>query len=107
MLDKRLPVLNYSTVISCNCFLQEINGNSKGEGKTKEDEDKGKEPAEKTLDKSKDEASPVMAEEMPQMTRKAVLLRETTHQSLIISMAPSAETNEEVLTVEVKEKSKQ
>ncbi|XP_063113599.1 cyclic nucleotide-gated cation channel beta-3 isoform X1 [Cavia porcellus] len=87
--------------------VQEINGNSKGEGKTKEDEDKGKEPAEKTLDKSKDEASPVMAEEMPQMTRKAVLLRETTHQSLIISMAPSAETNEEVLTVEVKEKSKQ
>ncbi|KAM6171806.1 cyclic nucleotide-gated channel beta-3 [Erethizon dorsatum] len=87
---------------------QEKNGNSKGEeGKRKEDEDKGRGPAEKTLDKSKDEASSITAEEMPQPIRRAVSLRETTHQSLIISMAPSTETKEEVLTIEVKEKSKQ
>ena len=47
------------------------------------------------------------AEEAPQTIRKAVLPRGTTRQSLIISMAPSAEGGEEVLTIEVKEKAKQ
>ncbi|EHB11209.1 Cyclic nucleotide-gated cation channel beta-3, partial [Heterocephalus glaber] len=87
---------------------QKKSGNSKGEGgKRKKDEDKGRGPSEKTLDRSKDEASSITTEEKPQSIRRAVLPRETSCQSLVITMAPSAETGEEVLTIEVKEKSKQ
>ncbi|ELW46913.1 Cyclic nucleotide-gated cation channel beta-3 [Tupaia chinensis] len=76
-------------------------------GKEKEPEDKAKEPAEKPLDTSKGGASSTTADEMPPPARKVDLTRETTRQSLIISMAPSAEAGEEVLTIEVKEKAKQ
>ncbi|XP_042523240.1 cyclic nucleotide-gated cation channel beta-3 [Dipodomys spectabilis] len=86
---------------------QKENENSKGEGKGEEYEDKGRELAEKTLDRDKCRASPPTAEEMPPLTRKAVLPRGTSHQSLIISMAPSTQVGEEVLTVEVKEKAEQ
>ncbi|XP_010586688.2 cyclic nucleotide-gated cation channel beta-3 [Loxodonta africana] len=78
-----------------------------GEGKGKEYEDKGREPAEKPQDTSKCRASPVTLEETPPPISRAVLLRGATDQSLIISMAPSAEAGEEVLTIEVKEKAKQ
>ncbi|KAF4022496.1 hypothetical protein G4228_014139 [Cervus hanglu yarkandensis] len=81
--------------------------NQEEEDKGEESEDKGKEPAEKPLETSKCQTSSITAEEAPQAIRKAVLARGTTHQSLIISMAPSAEGGEEVLTIEVKEKAKQ
>uniref|UniRef100_G3MXA9 Cyclic nucleotide gated channel subunit beta 3 n=1 Tax=Bos taurus TaxID=9913 RepID=G3MXA9_BOVIN len=77
------------------------------EDKGKESEDKGRATAEKPLETSKCETSSITAEEAPQATRKAVLPRGTTRHSLIISMAPSAEAGEEVLTIEVKEKAKQ
>uniref|UniRef100_A0A8D2AG81 Cyclic nucleotide gated channel subunit beta 3 n=1 Tax=Sciurus vulgaris TaxID=55149 RepID=A0A8D2AG81_SCIVU len=77
------------------------------EDKEKEHEDKGREPAEKTPDKSKCKESSIPAEEMPPPVERAVLPRGTSHQSLIISMAPSAEAGEEVLTIEVKEKTKE
>ncbi|KAK2491783.1 hypothetical protein MC885_014396 [Smutsia gigantea] len=83
--------------------IQKKSGNSKGEGKGKEYEDKAKEPAEKPLNTT---ASAVLAEVMPQSI-SAVLPKGTHRQSLIISMAPSAEAGEEVLTIEVKEKAKQ
>ncbi|XP_012372788.1 cyclic nucleotide-gated cation channel beta-3 [Octodon degus] len=84
---------------------QEKKRHSNGqEGNRKEDEDKGRGPAEKTLDKCEEEASSTTA----QWTRRRVSMSsETTRQSLVISMAPSAETGEEVLTIEVKESSKQ
>uniref|UniRef100_A0A8C6D0N8 Cyclic nucleotide gated channel subunit beta 3 n=1 Tax=Moschus moschiferus TaxID=68415 RepID=A0A8C6D0N8_MOSMO len=63
--------------------------------------------AEKPLETSKCAGSSITAEEAPQAIRKAVLPRGTTRQSLIISMAPSAEAGEEVLTIEVKEKAQQ
>ncbi|XP_008053089.1 cyclic nucleotide-gated cation channel beta-3 [Carlito syrichta] len=78
-----------------------------GEAKGKENEDKGKESAEKSLDRSECRASPNTVEEEPLSIKRAVLPRGTTRQSLIISMAPSAEAGEEVLTIEVKEKAKQ
>ncbi|XP_023078689.2 cyclic nucleotide-gated cation channel beta-3 isoform X1 [Piliocolobus tephrosceles] len=74
--------------------------------KENEDKDKGREPEEKSLDRPEYIASPIAVEEEPQSVR-TVLPRETSRQSLIISMAPSAEGGEEVLTIEVKEKSKQ
>ncbi|XP_077019339.1 cyclic nucleotide-gated channel beta-3 [Tamandua tetradactyla] len=78
-----------------------------GEGKGKENEDKGREPAEKPLDRPKCTAHSFTAEEKPQSRSRAVLSRATTRQSLIISMAPSSEAGEEVLTIEVKAKAKQ
>ncbi|ELR61830.1 Cyclic nucleotide-gated cation channel beta-3, partial [Bos mutus] len=81
--------------------------NQEEENKGKESEDKGRATAEKPLETSKCETSSITAEEAPQATRKAVLPRGTTRHSLIISMAPSAEAGEEVLTIEVKEKAKQ
>ncbi|XP_037659113.1 cyclic nucleotide-gated cation channel beta-3 [Choloepus didactylus] len=78
-----------------------------GEGKGKENEDKGREPAEKPLDRPKCRASSITAQEKPQSIRRAALSRGTVCQSLIISMAPSAEAGEEVLTIEVKAKAKQ
>ncbi|KAI4539544.1 hypothetical protein MG293_009939 [Ovis ammon polii] len=81
--------------------------NQEEEDKGKESEDKGRATAEKPLEASKCQTSPITAEEAPQAIRKAVLPRGTTRQSLIISMAPSAEAGEEVLTIEVKEKAKQ
>uniref|UniRef100_A0A2K6FCH8 Cyclic nucleotide-gated cation channel modulatory subunit n=1 Tax=Propithecus coquereli TaxID=379532 RepID=A0A2K6FCH8_PROCO len=78
-----------------------------GEGKGKEYEDKKREPAEEPPDRSKGTASSITMEEKPLSIKRAVLPRGTTRQSLIISMAPSAETGEEVLTIEVKEKAKQ
>ncbi|XP_070333533.1 cyclic nucleotide-gated channel beta-3 [Odocoileus virginianus] len=86
---------------------QRKNENQEEEDKGKESEDKEKEPAEKPLQTSKCQTSSITAEEAPQAIRKAVLPRGTTRQSLIISMAPSAEGGEEVLTIEVKEKAKQ
>ncbi|KAM5281055.1 cyclic nucleotide-gated channel beta-3 [Ctenodactylus gundi] len=84
------------------------NGNSKdGKDEGEEYEDKGREPAEKTPDRSKDGGSSMAMKETPPPDGRAALPRETPHPSLIISMAPSAETGEEVLTIEVKEKSKQ
>ncbi|XP_002759095.4 cyclic nucleotide-gated channel beta-3 isoform X2 [Callithrix jacchus] len=77
------------------------------EDKGKENEDKGREPAEKPLNRPEYTASPVAVEEEPQSVRRTVLPRGTSRQSLIISMAPSAEGGEEVLTIEVKEKAKQ
>nr|XP_012326453.1 cyclic nucleotide-gated cation channel beta-3 [Aotus nancymaae] len=77
------------------------------EDKQKQNEDKGREPAEKPLDRPEYTASPVAVEEEPQSVRRTVLPRGTSRQSLIISMAPSAEGGEEVLTIEVKEKAKQ
>lgn len=94
--------------ILCNCFFQEKSENCKeGEGKRREYEDKGREPVEKTLDSSKCRANSVTAEERPQSIRRAALPRGTTQQSLVVSMAPSAEAGEEVLMIEVKEKAKQ
>lgn len=91
-----------------NCFFQKKSENSDGEeDKGKEDEDKGREPAEKPQDTSKCQTNSIAAEETPQSVRRAVLPRGTSHQSLIISMAPSVEAGEEVLTIEVKEKAKQ
>nr|XP_025120706.1 cyclic nucleotide-gated cation channel beta-3-like [Bubalus bubalis] len=81
--------------------------NQEEEDKGKESEDKGRATAEKPLETSKCQTSSITAEEAPQAIRKAVLPRGTTRQSLIISMAPSAEAGEEVLTIEVKEKAKQ
>ncbi|KAL0599080.1 Cyclic nucleotide-gated cation channel beta-3 [Plecturocebus cupreus] len=77
------------------------------EDKQKENENKGREPAEKPLDRPEYTASPVAVEKEPQSVRRTVLPRGTSRQSLIISMAPSAEGGEEVLTIEVKEKAKQ
>lgn len=94
--------------ILCNCFFQKKSENSEGgEDKEKEHEDKGRESAEKTLDGSKRRASSASAEEAPRSTSRAALPSETSRQSLIISMAASAEAGEEVLTIEVKEKAKQ
>ncbi|XP_047638900.1 cyclic nucleotide-gated cation channel beta-3 [Phacochoerus africanus] len=88
--------------------IQKKSENSEGEeDKGKEDEDKGREPAEKPQDTSKCQTNSIAAEETPQSVRRAVLPRGTSHQSLIISMAPSVEAGEEVLTIEVKEKAKQ
>ncbi|XP_010860458.1 PREDICTED: cyclic nucleotide-gated cation channel beta-3 [Bison bison bison] len=81
--------------------------NQEEENKGKESEDKGRATAEKPLETSKCETSSITGEEAPQATRKAVLPRGSTRHSLIISMAPSAEAGEEVLTIEVKEKAKQ
>uniref|UniRef100_A0A2K5YX58 Cyclic nucleotide-binding domain-containing protein n=2 Tax=Mandrillus leucophaeus TaxID=9568 RepID=A0A2K5YX58_MANLE len=74
--------------------------------KENEDKDKGREPEEKPLDRPECTASPIAVEEEPQSVR-TVFPRGTSRQSLIISMAPSAEGGEEVLTIEVKEKAKQ
>ncbi|EAW91645.1 cyclic nucleotide gated channel beta 3, isoform CRA_b [Homo sapiens] len=76
-------------------------------GKENEDKDKGREPEEKPLDRPECTASPIAVEEEPHSVRRTVLPRGTSRQSLIISMAPSAEGGEEVLTIEVKEKAKQ
>ncbi|XP_040117637.1 cyclic nucleotide-gated cation channel beta-3 [Oryx dammah] len=81
--------------------------NQEEEDKGKESEDKGRATAEKPLETSKCQTSSITVEEAPQAIRKTVLPRGTTRQSLIISMAPSAEAGEEVLTIEVKEKAKQ
>ncbi|TEA37473.1 hypothetical protein DBR06_SOUSAS37110005 [Sousa chinensis] len=80
--------------------------NSEEEDKGKKYEDKGRQPAEKPLETSKCRTSSITAEEAHQSIRRAVLPRGTTRQSLIISMAPSAEAGEEVLLIEVKEKAK-
>nr|XP_002710722.2 cyclic nucleotide-gated cation channel beta-3 isoform X1 [Oryctolagus cuniculus] len=77
------------------------------EDKENEDDDKEREPAEQPLDRSQSRASSSTAEETPSSMRKAVLPRGTSGQSLIISMAHSAEAGEDVLTIEVKEKAKQ
>ncbi|XP_006727179.1 cyclic nucleotide-gated cation channel beta-3 [Leptonychotes weddellii] len=88
--------------------IQKASENSEeGEGKGREHENKGREPSEKTQDSSECRANSITAEEIPQSIRRAALPTGTTHQSLIISMAPSAEAGEEVLTIEVKEKAKQ
>ncbi|XP_065759070.1 cyclic nucleotide-gated channel beta-3 [Muntiacus reevesi] len=81
--------------------------NQEEEDKGKESEDKGKEPAEKALETSRCQTRSITTEEAPRAIGKADLSRGTTRQSLIISMAPSAEGGEEVLTIEVKEKAKQ
>ncbi|XP_032171885.1 cyclic nucleotide-gated cation channel beta-3 [Mustela erminea] len=87
--------------------IQKTSENSEeGEGKGAEYENKGREPSEKTQDSSECRANSVTAEE-PQPITSGALPGGTTHQSLIISMAPSAEAGEEVLTIEVKEKAKQ
>ncbi|KAG3273929.1 cyclic nucleotide gated channel beta 3, transcript variant X2 [Ictidomys tridecemlineatus] len=90
----------------CESPKEEDKG-KENEDKGKENEDKGREPAEKTPDKSKCKESSIAAEEMPPSVERAVLPRGTSNQSLIISMAPSAEAGEEVLTIEVKEKAEQ
>lgn len=103
-----MSLVMISIPILCNCFFQEKCENPKEEeDKGKEQEDKGNEPAEKTPDKSKCKESSITAEEMPPSAERPVLPRGTSNQSLIISMAPSAEAGEEVLTIEVKEKAKQ
>ncbi|XP_054985311.1 cyclic nucleotide-gated cation channel beta-3 [Sorex araneus] len=85
--------------------LQKKSEDSEGEeGKEKENEDKGREPAEKPVERAKCEANSTIAEETPQLIRNAGLPRGNTHQSLIISMGPSTEPGEEVLRVEVKAK---
>ncbi|XP_007517413.1 cyclic nucleotide-gated cation channel beta-3 [Erinaceus europaeus] len=81
--------------------------NSEESSAPAKDEDKGSEPAEKSEERSKFTATSSTAEEPPQLATRAFFPRGTTHQSLIISMAPSAENGEEVLTIEVKEKVKQ
>ncbi|XP_051011883.1 cyclic nucleotide-gated cation channel beta-3 [Acomys russatus] len=81
--------------------------NSKGrEGEGKEYEDKGTEPAEKALGRSKCRGSSITREEMPQVIKKAVLPWGPGSQSLTISLVPATETGEEVLTIEVKEQNK-
>lgn len=110
ILIKRLqyPLLLSQNQFFVNCFFQKTSENSKeGESKGREYENKGREPSEKTQDSSECRANSITAEEMPKSISRAVLPRGTTRQSLIISMAPSAETGEEVLTIEVKEKAKQ
>nr|XP_026240373.1 cyclic nucleotide-gated cation channel beta-3 [Urocitellus parryii] len=91
----------------CESPKEEEDKGKENEDKGKENEDKGREPAEKTPDKSKCKESSIAAEEMPPSVERAVLPRGTSNQSLIISMAPSAEAGEEVLTIEVKEKAEQ
>ncbi|KAM4824411.1 cyclic nucleotide-gated channel beta-3 [Urocitellus parryii] len=91
----------------CESPKEEEDKGKENEDKGKENEDKGREPAEKTRDKSKCKESSIAAEEMPPSVERAVLPRGTSNQSLIISMAPSAEAGEEVLTIEVKEKAEQ
>uniref|UniRef100_M3YHL8 Cyclic nucleotide gated channel subunit beta 3 n=1 Tax=Mustela putorius furo TaxID=9669 RepID=M3YHL8_MUSPF len=86
--------------------LKTSENSEEGEGKGAEYENKGREPSEKTQDSSECRANSVTAEE-PQPITSGALPGGTTHQSLIISMAPSAEAGEEVLTIEVKEKAKQ
>ncbi|XP_006880621.1 PREDICTED: cyclic nucleotide-gated cation channel beta-3 [Elephantulus edwardii] len=76
-----------------------------GEDKGKAHEDKGTEQAEKAPDEPNCGASPSPKEQVPKSSpKKESLPRGTTCQSLIISMAPSAEAGEEILTIEVKEK---
>uniref|UniRef100_A0A8C3WR16 Cyclic nucleotide gated channel subunit beta 3 n=1 Tax=Catagonus wagneri TaxID=51154 RepID=A0A8C3WR16_9CETA len=87
--------------------IQKKSENSEGEDKGKDDKDKGREPVEKPLEAAQGQTNSVMAEEKPQSVGRAVLPRGASRQSLIISMAPSAEAGEEVLTIEVKEKAKQ
>ncbi|XP_004393822.1 PREDICTED: cyclic nucleotide-gated cation channel beta-3 [Odobenus rosmarus divergens] len=88
--------------------IQKASENSEeGEGKGREHENKGREPSEKTQDSSECRANSITADEMPQSIRRAALPTGTTCQSLIISMAPSAEAGEEVLTIEVEEKATQ
>ncbi|XP_055459177.1 LOW QUALITY PROTEIN: cyclic nucleotide-gated cation channel beta-3 [Psammomys obesus] len=78
--------------------------NSKGRmGEGKEYEDKGTEPSEKTLDRSKCRVSSIIAEEIPQLIEKAVLPRGPACQPFISSMVPAIEAGEEILTIEVKE----
>lgn len=90
-----------------NCCFQKKSENSEGEEhKGKKYEDKGRQPAEKPLETFKCPTSSITAEEAHQSIRRAVLPGGTTRQSLIISMAPSAEAGEEVLMIEVKEKAK-
>ncbi|KAM5315087.1 LOW QUALITY PROTEIN: cyclic nucleotide-gated channel beta-3 [Glossophaga mutica] len=74
------------------------------EGRGQGCEDAGREPAERPPDRSRHRAGFVPAEERPQQIRRAASPRGTLSHSLIISMAPSAETGEEVLTIEVKGK---
>ncbi|XP_012665089.1 cyclic nucleotide-gated cation channel beta-3 [Otolemur garnettii] len=74
---------------------------------TEEGKGKGREPAEEPADSSKLTSSSIPTQEQPLSMRRSVLPRGTTRQSLIISMAPSAEAGEEILTIEVKEKAKQ
>ncbi|KAM4865409.1 cyclic nucleotide-gated channel beta-3 [Thomomys bottae] len=84
-----------------------IENSKAGEGKGEEDGGKGKEPAENTLDRDNCRASLSTAEKMTPLMKRTVLPKGTKHQSLIISMATSADAGEEVLTVEVKEKAEQ
>ncbi|XP_055964519.1 cyclic nucleotide-gated cation channel beta-3 [Sorex fumeus] len=85
--------------------IQKKSEDSEGEeGEEKEKEVKGREPAEKPAERAKCETNSTIAEGTPQFIRNAGLPRGNTHQSLIISMAPSTEPGEEVLRVEVKDK---
>ncbi|XP_054548096.1 cyclic nucleotide-gated cation channel beta-3 isoform X2 [Talpa occidentalis] len=87
--------------------VQKKNENSEGgEDKGKEHENERREMSKKPVERSKCSTSFVIAEEMPQSIGGAASPRGNTCQSLIISVAPSAETGEEVLTIEVKEKAK-
>uniref|UniRef100_A0A8D2HQ20 Cyclic nucleotide gated channel subunit beta 3 n=1 Tax=Urocitellus parryii TaxID=9999 RepID=A0A8D2HQ20_UROPR len=99
--------LEENSLEKCESPKEEEDKGKENEDKGKENEDKGREPAEKTPDKSKCKESSIAAEEMPPSVERAVLPRGTSNQSLIISMAPSAEAGEEVLTIEVKEKAEQ
>ncbi|XP_074062547.1 cyclic nucleotide-gated channel beta-3 [Macrotis lagotis] len=58
--------------------------------------------AEKTVEALKCKTQPVT--EVNQPIAKSVLLRENTKESLIITMTPSSNAEEEILTVEIKEK---
>uniref|UniRef100_F6PG43 Cyclic nucleotide gated channel subunit beta 3 n=1 Tax=Monodelphis domestica TaxID=13616 RepID=F6PG43_MONDO len=66
-------------------------------------ENQGKEPAEKPLNMPK---CNVREEEVSKPITKAVLSRENPKSSLIITMTPSSNAEEEILTVEMKEKAK-
>uniref|UniRef100_A0A8C0X2L3 Cyclic nucleotide-binding domain-containing protein n=1 Tax=Castor canadensis TaxID=51338 RepID=A0A8C0X2L3_CASCN len=90
-----------------NQTVQKENENAKAGEDKEEYEDKGREPGQKTLYGCKCTANSSTGEETPLWIRRAVLPKGTSPQSLIISMAPSAEAGEEVLTIEVKEKTKQ
>lgn len=91
--------------IICLCLFQKKSENSEaGENKGKEREDKGRAPEEKPVDRPGYKANSTIVEGSSQSIRNSILPRVSTRQSLIISMAPTTEVGEEVLKVEVKEK---
>ncbi|XP_068959579.1 cyclic nucleotide-gated channel beta-3 [Petaurus breviceps papuanus] len=82
---------------------EEIHGNEAAEKQLDEAKSKLGNEVEKPMDRLKCKSRPV-TEQVPQPIPKAVLPRGNTKESLIITMTPSSNAEEEILTVEIKEK---